>query len=334
MAVSRNMKQPYLILIATIIFLTAHSQSVIDFSKFPVQQNDTTTLRTADLLDKINWQAIKNYCKSAQGHYVSENKDSFLTIYNYVKQGYEASFEIVSYAGTILEYNVDAGNGKQHTSYFNKTVWLEYVSKMLPSLPDKFKLTKEEPNKILKAYYSLLGVDTRDEYGFICEYSTVGMATQRRVAIIELLRQHRFDLIKRLIDYPNLQTKLYAIDALIYQDYTAKETIKNLEYATKTNQNQLDRLQKKNGDKSKIQDLKTQIQLLSDSISNAKTSMLTNTEWKMIYELRDSNQTVKTCGNMGSYKIYGTPISELLSDKAIDIIPKKYEGLGMLGYFK
>ena len=334
--VSRNMKLPLIIIFATFSFLTSLSQSPVDFGKFPVQQNDTTTLFTKNLLDRINWQAINSFSKTAQGHYVDEKKDSLLTTYRYVKQGYESSFEIVSYKGMVLEYYSDPGNSKQQskTSYFDKNVWLKYVSEKMPTLANQLKLTKEEPSNILKAYYRLIGTDTRDEYGFICEYSTVGMATTRRMAIIQLLQEHRLDLIRRLIDYSNLQTRLYAIDALIYYDYSTKQKIEKLEQVIKQKQKQLDRLQKKNIDKPKAEDLQSQINLSSDSITYYNAKLLTDSEWKMIYDLRDSNQIVRTCGNMGSYKIYATPISELLSDKAIADIPKQYEGLGRLGYFR
>ncbi|MCB0777523.1 MAG: hypothetical protein KDB99_14520, partial [Chitinophagaceae bacterium] len=333
--VSRNMRRPLIIIVTTFCFLTTYSQSPVDFSKFPVGQSDTTTLFTADLLNKINWQAIKGFCTGSNGHYAYERKDSLLTTYEYVKQGREASFEIISYKGTVLQYYSDAGNSKQQstTSFFDKNVWLKYVSEMMPSLPDQFKINRDEHNNILKAYYRLLGVDTRDEYGFICEYSTMGRATDRRMAVIVLLKQHRIDLLKKLIEYPNLQTKLYAVDALIYNDYTAKEKIKQLEKNVKENQKQLDRLQKKNTDRIKIDNLQDQIKASTDTISVSKADLLTDTEWKVIYSLRDSNLTVKTCGNSGSYKIYGTPISEVLSDKAIADIPKWYEGLKRLGYF-
>lgn len=227
------MKRPLIIIIATFTFLTTYSQSPVDFSRFTFEQNDTATLSTTELLNKLNWQAIKNYCTGANGHYAYERKgkDSLLTTYEYVKQGREASFEIVSYRGMIMEYYSDPGNSSKQgsTSFFDKTVWLKYVSEIIPSLPEEFKLASSEPNNILKAYYRLLGVNTRDEYGFICEYSTVGRATDRRMAVITLLKQHRIDLIKKLTDYSNLQTKLYAVDALIYNDYSAKQKIQQLE---------------------------------------------------------------------------------------------------------
>lgn len=329
------MRRPLIIIIATFSFLTTFSQSPVDFSKFISGQNDTVTLITADLLNKINWQAIKSFCTGTNGHYAYERKDSLLTTYEYVKQGRVASFEIISYKGTILQYYSDAGNSKPQssTSFFDKNVWIKYVSEVMPSLPDQFKISIDEPNNILTAYYRLLGVKTRDEYGFICEYSTVGRATDRRMAVIALLKQHRIDLLKKLTEYPNLQTKLYAVDALIYNDYTAKEKIQQLEKNVKEKQKQLDRLQKKNTDRIKIDNLQDQIKASTDTISFSKADLLTDTEWKVIYSLRDSNLTVKTCGNSGSYKIYGTPISEVLSDKAIADIPKWYEGLKRLGYF-
>ncbi|MES1181902.1 MAG: hypothetical protein ABUL44_03815, partial [Flavobacterium sp.] len=101
----------------------------------------------------------------------------------------------------------------------------------------------------------------------------------------------------------------------------------------KQKQKQLDRLQKQNADIKKIGNLKSQIKASSDSISYFKLGLLTQREWKAFYNLRDSNLTVKTCGNSGSYKIYGTPISELLSIKAIADIPKWYEALKRMGYF-
>jgi hypothetical protein len=65
---------------------------------------------------------------------------------------------------------------------------------------------------------------------------------------------------------------------------------------------------------------------LADLITRFSTELLTTPQWKTIYDLRYSNQTVRTCGNAGSYKIYGMPISELLSDNAIAGVPQLYEG--------
>lgn len=331
------MRRFLIIIITTFSFLTTYSQSPVDFSIFTDIQSDTATLSTTDMLNKLNWQAIKSYCTGDNGHYAHEymGKDSLLTTYSYVKQGRESSFEIVSYKGMILEYYSDAGTSSKlgSTSFFGKNVWLMYVSDFIPSLSERFKIASSEPNTILKAYYKLLGVNTRDEYGFVCEYSAAGRATDRRMAVITLLKQHRIDLIKKLTEYSNLQTKLYAVDALIYNDNSAKQKIQQLEKNLKDNQKLLDRLQKKKADKTKIADLNAQIKASSDSIIYFNSDLLSDTEWNAIYNLRDSNLTVKTCGNSGSYRIYGTPISELLSEKAMADIPKRYEGLKRLGYF-
>jgi hypothetical protein len=79
------------------------------------------------------------------------------------------------------------------------------------------------------------------------------------MAVITLIKQHRIDLIKKLTEYPNLQTRLYAVDALIYNDYISKQKIQQLGKDIKQKQKQLDRLQKKNADKIKIDNLQSQI---------------------------------------------------------------------------
>lgn len=329
------MKRPLIIISTIFYFLAAYSQSPVDFNKFATVESDTSTILTDKFLKKINWNEIKSFCTQDNGHYAYERNDSILTEYEYVKQGREVSFEIVSYKGMVLEYYADAGNVKpqKYSLYFNKNVFLRYVEEMMPSLPDQFKLSREEPNNILKAYYQLLGLNTRDEYGFVCEYSTVGRATARRMAVVTLLKQNRVDLIKKIAEYPNLQSKLYAIDALIYHDYITKEKIQQWNKDVKQKQKQLERVQQKDIDKIKITDLNMQLKLLSDSISYFNSGLLTDKEWNEIYNFRDSKLTVNTCGNCGSYKIYGTPIAELLSEKTIAEIPKQYAVLKRLGYF-
>lgn len=129
-----------------------------------------------------------------------------------------------------MEYNSKITNTTKpsNTSYFDKTVWVSYVYDKLINLPDSLKISLDEPSEILKAYYKLLGVDTRDEYGWICEYSTVGMPTEKRRALIEIIKQNRTDLLKKLLDYPNVQIQLYASDGLIYIDHETKNEISNL----------------------------------------------------------------------------------------------------------
>jgi hypothetical protein len=53
-----------------------------------------------------------------------------------------------------------------------------------------------------------------------------------------------------------------------------------------------------------------------------------------IYEIRDKNETVKTCGNNGSYKIYQSNTNELLSEKSIEEIIENYQFLSEFGYLR
>jgi predicted nucleic-acid-binding Zn-ribbon protein len=151
-----------------------------------------------------------------------------------------------------------------------------------------------------------LGVNTNDEYGWICECSSVGVAPGKREAVIQLLS--RIELLWKLFDYPNTQTRMYAADALIYKDYLTKKMI--------------DKEKKKDSEYS------------NGIIENLKSKLMTKAEWQKIFNLRDSNLTVKTCGNTGSSKIYDSTTSGLLSDKAIDEIPGQYKLLEDLGYLR
>ena len=65
-----------------------------------------------------------------------------------------------------------------------------------------------------------------------------------------------------------------------------------------------------------------------------ESNLLSDQDWREIYKFRDSETIIRTCGNMGSYKIYETPIAELLSKKAIKQIPKNYNSLEKMGYLK
>lgn len=292
------MKIIYIVLILNIFSLAVNAQPLFNISEFPLRNKDSSPILTSDLLTKLNWNSIKAFCDTAKGHYAHIKKDSLITTYEYEEQVRVASFEITSfeiksYKGKVIEYKSEISNTQQPStiSYFDKRVFLDYVNDALPNLTESFKLAIEEPKEILEACSTLLGVNAKDEYGWICEYSTVGMAPTKRSAIIELINTGRTDLLRKFINSNNLQTKLYAIDALIYMDS------KLIEGPTKTN-------------------------------------LLTEDEWQTIYKLRDSEQLVTTCGNKGSYKLYKTKISELLSDKAIADIPKQYAYLKNLGYLK
>lgn len=327
------MNRFFILFIAILIVKASFSQAVVDLSKFPVPQNDTTILLTADLLDKINWSSIRQLCLTSKEHHFNEQSDSLLTFYDYTQQGGITHFEIVSYREKVLLYSTYASSSNNTPYYFAKNLWLDYAEERIPGLPDSFKLTVKEPGTVLKAYYRLLGIDRQDEYGWICEYAAAGRAPGRRVDIITLLRLHRIDLIRRLFSYTDVQTKLYAADALIYHDYETRSKIKALEKEIKEKQKQSDHLQKRKEGSIKAEELDNQVKTVSDSITRLNTCVLTADEWKMIYDFRDSNQIIRTCGNAGSYRAYRTPVAELLSDKAIAGIIEYYERLKDAGYF-
>jgi hypothetical protein len=282
----------------------------LDFGNFPSENNDEKPILTSDLLKSLNWEKLKEFSNSNEGHYTYKRKDSLLVEYEYVQQGRVADFEIISFKGKVLEYQCQISNSTKetNTNYFDKKLWLEYAHTYLPNLADSLKLSINEPKRILKAYYELLGVGTYDEYGWICEYSTVGRATDQRMAVIELLG--REELLWQLLEYPNVHVQLYVADALIYSDFRDKQMIE--EYK----------------ENRKYKTAREMIKYLKDEL-------LTKAEWKKIYELRDSNQKVSTCkSGTGSFKIYENNTSELLNEQAISEIPKRYEELRKLGYLR
>lgn len=281
------------------------------FGQFPLETNDQEPLATSELLKTLDWESLKKYSNIREGHHTYIRKDSLKVEYEYVQKGLVASFKVVSFKGKVLEFNsqITDHSKPSNTSYFDKNVWMEYVGAYLPRLPDSLGLEIEEPEHILKAYYHLLGVDTRDEYGWICEYSTVGMAPGRRQAVIAL--RDRPDLLKKVLHYPNIQTQLYAADALIYHDYEIKHMIQQQKEGLKEHDSQS----------------------IKDFLKYLRSQRLDETTWQQIYNLRDSKQAVRICGNSGSYKIYESNTSELLSEETITDIPEEYNTLKELGYF-
>jgi len=82
-------------------------------------------------------------------------------------------------------------------------------------MPPNFSDTAPEESQ---AYFHLINVLGRNEYGWICEYSTVGMAPEQREAILLLLDQDNIELIRQVLRGPNLEGKIYAADVLLYLD--------------------------------------------------------------------------------------------------------------------
>ena len=278
------------------------AQSIIDFEQLPVADTNTQSILTTQLLDRIDWQGIQAFCDTTDGPSARIRSEEQIKVYRYENYGGTSYFVIRSFNDHVLSFSCRGAIPFRTTltSYFNSHVWLDYCHTVLPDLPENLKLSPETPQDLLIAYYHLLGVDTRDEYGWICEYSTLPMAPEQREEVIRLL--HEKELLLKLLESPNVQAQLYAADALIFRDYVGKQQIEQ-----STDQADKDRL----------------VSLL-----------LTGEEWNNIYRLRDADKTVRTCGNAGSYRIYKSSTSELLSDKAIEEIPALYEYFSKLGYLK
>ena len=271
-----------IIVIYLLSFGTLSAQTLSDFGGIPNKIQDTISVM--ELLAQLKWDSIDEFCKENNGLHLYVNEKGLLREFRYIKQGNVESFKILSYQGQVLEFRFNIPELKRTNEYFfDKKLWLQYVNEIIPDLPDSLLLTEDEPINLLKGFYWLLGVDAVDEYGWVCEYSAIGMLPTRRKGVITLIENNRIDLLRKLMSHTNPQIKLYAIDALIYMD----------------------------------------------KIDN----ILSEQDWQYIFGFRDSGTIIKTCGNMGSYKIYETPIAELLSKKAIKRIPKNYKLLNSRVYF-
>jgi len=123
-----------------------------------------------------------------------------------------------------------------------------------------------------------------------------------------LINYQRRDFLVKLLDHPNVQTKIYAADALIYLDMIGEiQTVR-------------------------LENLKVSKSAKKYNLQRTSRYKLTKQEWKKIWAIRDASYEVITCGNMGSYKQYRSTSKELLSDEAINEIYGNYLIFRQLGY--
>ena len=94
------------------------------------------------------------------------------------------------------------------------------------SLFDSLSATITSP-ELRDAYHTLLEPTDVNEYGWICEYSTVGQPPSQRLAIISLIKNNQIELIESLLSAPHVETQLYALDALIYMKHRSGESLSN-----------------------------------------------------------------------------------------------------------
>jgi len=238
-------------------------------------------------------------------------ENEYTTTYKYTKQGFTANFKLTVFQDKVLEYQSNNDEYFQ-TNYFDKKLWIEYTKSDTEFKNSKWILTEEQMSehytKVIQSYYTLIGFNSRDEYGWICEYSATGSPPDKRLAVIELINYGRRDFFIILLDHPNIQTKLYAADALIYLDMIGE--VKEVELL-------------KLGKKKKRKRYK---------LKYNKNQKLSKEEWRKINRIKKNNFSVITCENMGSYKQYKSTTGELLSEKSVNEIYKNYQLLKEFGY--
>ena len=93
------MKNVLFLFLFLIFGLMLKAQSIIDLGSFPSQISNDNPLLTSDLLKRLNWDSIKTFCDKTNGHYANIHNFGLKTVYEYVKQGGVAYFNIVSYKG-------------------------------------------------------------------------------------------------------------------------------------------------------------------------------------------------------------------------------------------
>lgn len=330
-----NMKKSLILLLAFVSSLCMGQFNIdLGFQK-------DKPIQITDLLEEISWLKIIALADTSSEHRTKILQNEDITEYQYEGPGLNgitghfSSFQIVSYQGQVLEYSSDLRFSERanKSNYFDKIVFLKYVRGKYPNIPDSFHLGTKEQSNIFRAYYTLLGVDAQNEYGWICEYSTVRLPTKQRIATIPLIKFQRKDILLKLINYPNLQTQLYAIDALIYKNQLLdKWKDENLE-AIKSKKSQIAEL-KSTQSFEQLKYENYELESLIEYNAQIDTMKLTPDVLNKIAEIKNSSQMVVTCGNSGSYKLYETPIAEILSDEEIKNTYSRYEELRKLGYWE
>lgn len=330
-----------LILLTTIIGLTHFScqntkwdeDIFADAGQTEVEQFDDNiregdAIKTADLLEAIGWERIKAN-KHRRNDYIIETGEGKILdefIFNLGRGGAKNTeygrrhiehFRIKSYKGLVIEYfKQTEKDGNTHTSnYFNKALWLEYVEEALPAVPEEFKLTLKQDPQRLRNYYALLGLNTGDEYGWLCQGIEYTLPPERRRAVLELVREKNTYLLRKLIDYPDALVKLYAMEAMIYLD---RKTRRELAYLNARS-------------KELFPDYTNEHYGGSTASLTRDRLLLTDAEWEQIHTFRESNQQIKTCGNIGTYKILESTTKELLSEEVMEEVFKMYEDYLMAG---
>jgi hypothetical protein len=282
------------------------------------------------LLDIIKWDSLVQMCNNDNDKrcLATVKSDESFSEYEFMSD-YNCNYIIITtYCETVLSFYIDIQKTLRvlKVSYFDKPAWIEYSQDILKN--ENMRLTEEESQEIIQSYYRLLGVGVRNEYGWICEYSTVGMPPDQRIAAIILIKNKRVDLLRKVLNGENIVGSVYAADALFYLDYLAKVELEEFYEYKKEEENKLEKLELSPDIRQGWEhSFKNQEKII-------RARLLSEEDREKIDLLRSDNLSVTTCGNSGSYKQYKKPVSEVLSDSEIENIADNYKHLDEAGYFR
>ena len=179
------MKKKYLTFLIFLYFVWEINSQNSLFTNFPIVDSTQISIDGEKLLGELNWERVKLFCDTTEGHYARKYENEYTTTYKYTKQGHTSSFELTIFNGKVLEYQSHKDELFQ-TNYFDRKLWLEYTKSDAEFKNSKWILTEEEMSKyqnmVIQPYYTLLGFNSRDEYGWICEYSAMGFPPDKRLA--------------------------------------------------------------------------------------------------------------------------------------------------------
>ena len=101
--------------------------------------------------------------------------------------------------------------------HLNYEGWSEFAKRAFDGEEVWFPSRRSEarPDEAI-AYLRLLGIAGRNEYGFVCEYSTAGLPPLQREAVMLLAERGRLDLLSKVLHGPNPEGQVYAADTLLY----------------------------------------------------------------------------------------------------------------------
>src|SRR5690606_11671645 len=234
---------PRHVLIAAILFLSVAgclSLSRREWRRPPILRNPSVAgvqveeLLRALGLDSLDVNDREQYAlRSDDRCCVSVRTDTsfgLLTVELHATQGsiesgtrYVESVTVNAFEGAVLQAEYFAYSPLD-TSRTTLEMWLHdeagwatyYRSRLPPEAPFPLPGASVEESW---AYYRLIGVDVRREYGWMCEYSTAGMPPLQRQATLALLHQQRPDLLQEALRDTSVEGRVYAADALLYLEH-------------------------------------------------------------------------------------------------------------------